>query len=350
MIIDCHSHVSAPADLWAYKAGLLASRGSHGRGGVNISEEKMMAALNSGGPGGRLGHLPYMDLLHHDMHLISPRPYQMMHSEKPNKIVQWLHEEVNNVIHQQVQMLPDHFLGVGGLPQPSGENLDMALNELDRMVNELGFKGCLLNPDPYENTGPKMHPMGHKYWYPLYEKLCELNVPAHIHGVGSHAVEREPYTLHFINEETTAVFGLVNSKVFDDFPDLKIVISHGGGAIPYQLGRFEAGSLKYGEEGKRFSTRLRKLYFDTTLYTQDAIELLIKTVGVDQCLLGSECPGTGSVDNPDTGRKHDDVVSYINNIDFLSDEDRDKVFYKNAMKVFNLTEVKEREKSAAAAQ
>ena len=350
MIIDCHSHVSAPAKLWAYKAGLLASRGSHGRGGVNISDEEMMEALNTGMAGGRLGHLPYMDHLHHDMHLISPRPYQMMHSEKPAKIVQWLHEEVNNVIHQQVQMLPDHFIGVGGLPQPSGENLDLPLAELDRMVNELGFKGCLLNPDPYENTGPKMHPMGHKYWYPLYEKLCELDVPAHIHGVGSHAVEREPYTLHFINEETTAVFGLVNSKVFDDFPDLKIVVSHGGGAIPYQLGRFEAGSLKYGEEGKRFSTRLRKLYFDTTLYTQDAIELLIKTVGADQCLLGSECPGTGSVDNPDTGRKHDDVVGYINAIDFLSDEDRDKIFYKNAMRVFNLTDVKERDKSAAAAQ
>ena len=84
-----------------------------------------------------------MDHLHHAMHLISPRPYQMMHSEKPSKIVQWLHEEVNNVIHQQVLMLPDHFMGVGGLPQPSGENPDMALAELDHIVNELGFKGCL---------------------------------------------------------------------------------------------------------------------------------------------------------------------------------------------------------------
>ena len=78
--------------------------------------------------------------------------------------------------------------------------------------------------------------------------------------------------------------------------------------------------------------------------------MLIKTVGVDQCLLGSECPGTGSVDNPDTGRKHDDVVGYINAIEFLSDEDRDKIFYKNAMRVFNLTVVKERVKPAAAAQ
>jgi OH-DDVA meta-cleavage compound hydrolase len=265
MIIDCHSHVSAPAELWAYKAGLLASRGSHGRGKVVLSNDQLMEALNAGQIG-RLGHLPYMDLLHHDMHLISPRPYQMMHSEKPAKIVQWLHEEVNNIIHQQVQMLPDHFIGVAGLPQVGGEPLDLAIAELERTVNELGFKGCLLNPDPYENTNQYPPAMGDRYWYPLYEKLCELDVPAHIHGTGSLS-PREPYTLRFINEETTAVFGLVNSTVFEDFPTLKIVVSHGGGAIPYQIGRFEAGSLRRDPE-RRFSHRLKKLYFDTTLYSR----------------------------------------------------------------------------------
>ncbi|NQV54692.1 MAG: amidohydrolase, partial [Rhodospirillales bacterium] len=85
MIIDAHSHISAPVDLAAYKAGLLASRGSHGRGGVKISDEAMMVALQGEMEGASfgLGHLPYMDLLHHDMHAISPRPFQMMHSEKP---------------------------------------------------------------------------------------------------------------------------------------------------------------------------------------------------------------------------------------------------------------------------
>lgn len=342
MIIDSHSHVSAPAKLWAYKAGLLSARGSHGRGGVKISDDEMMEGLqNSDGPFG-LGHLPYMDLLHHDMHCISPRPFQMMHSEKPARIIQWFHEEVNNVIHQQTVMLPDRFIGIAGLPQPAGEPLDMAIAELERCVNELGMRGCLLNPDPYENSGVKAPPMGDRYWYPLYEKLCELDVPGHIHGTGSHAVDREPYTLHFINEETTAVFGFCKSQVFDDFPDLKIIVSHGGGAIPYQLGRFESPTLRaYNRDNsvERFSDKLRKLYFDTTLYTKDAIELLIKTVGVDQCMLGSECPGTGSVDNPDTGRKHDDVVSHIKEIDWLTDEDRDKLFFKNAINVFGLQNI-----------
>lgn len=341
MIIDAHSHISSPVDLWAYKASLLAARGSHGRGGVKISDDEVMATLTNNSNFGP-GHIPYMDLLHHDMHCISPRPYQLMHSEKPAKIVQWFHEEVNNAIYQQTQLLPDRFIGVAGLPQPCGDPLDMAIAELERTVNELGFRGALLNPDPYENNGTMAPPMGDRYWYPLYEKFCELDVPGHIHGTGSHAVEREPYTLHFINEETTAVFGLVNSEVFNDFPDLKIVVSHGGGAIPYQLGRFEAPTLRAHARDpkvKRFSEKLRKLYFDTTLYTQEAIELLIKAVGVDQCLLGSECPGTGSADNPDTGRKHDDVVSHINNIEWLTDEDREKLFSANAIRVFGLEKI-----------
>jgi predicted TIM-barrel fold metal-dependent hydrolase len=226
----------------------------------------------------------------------------------------------------------------------------MAIAELERCVNELGMRGCLINPDPYENNGTKAPPMGDRYWYPLYEKLCELDVPGHIHGVGSRAVEREPYTLHFINEETTAVFGLCNSDVYKDFPDLKIIVSHGGGAMPYQVGRFEAPTLRAkarNPEVLLFSERMQKLYYDTTLYTQKAVELLIDVVGVDQCLLGSECPGTGSVDNPATGRKHDDVVSHINEIDWLSDEDRDKLFYKNAIKVFGLKNVKSRLDKAA---
>jgi predicted TIM-barrel fold metal-dependent hydrolase len=200
-------------------------------------------------------------------------------------------------------------------------------------VNQLGFRGCLLNPDPYENSGPTAPPLGNRYWYPLYEKLCELDVPALIHGTGSRLPEREPYTLHFINEETTAVYGLVNSTVFKDFPSLKIVCSHGGGAIPYQFGRFAAGAIRGGGD---FRDKLRNLYYDTVLYTQDAIELLVKTVGADRCLFGSECPGTGSVVDPKTKRPLDDVGSYIEAIEFLKPSEKKLIFEDNARKLFGL--------------
>lgn len=332
MIIDCHAHVSAPTQLWAYKANLLAARGSHGRGGVHVSDEEIMAGLHHKGPW-PYGHLEYLDHVHTDLQLISPRPFQMMNSESPARIVEWFCEETNNIIHRQTQLLPNKFVGVGGLPQVAGRPIEESLPELERCVTKLGFKAVLLNPDPYEASGVEPAPLGDRYWYPLYEKLCELDVPAHIHSSGSKSARRS-YSLNFILEETIAVAGLLTSDVFTDFPDLKILVSHGGGAVPYQLGRFEAQSLR--GSGPRFSEAMRKLYFDTVLYTQDALELLIKTVGPDRCLFGAECPGVGSVKDPRTDRTLDDVAPNVKAIDWLNDADKTKILSGNAKTLFKL--------------
>jgi OH-DDVA meta-cleavage compound hydrolase len=270
-----------------------------------------------------------------DVQLISPRPFQLMQSEKPAKLVHWVTEECNNIIHRQMKLFLGKWIGVCALPQTAGDPIQNAIPELERCVKQLGFVGCLLNPDPYENSGTEAPPLGDRYWYPLYEKLCEIDVPAHIHGTGSRS-ERSPYSVHFINEESIAVFGLVNSTVFNDFPNLKIVVSHGGGAIPYQLGRFEAPSLRRGTGG-RFSDGMRKLYYDTVLYTEEALRLLIKTVGVDRCLFGTECPGIGSSVDPATGRSMDNVKAMIENIEWLSAADRKKIFEDNARVVFKVT-------------
>ena len=334
MIIDCHAHVSAPVELWAYKAGLLAHRGAHGRGKVNVTDDQIRHAVEKHKEAFPHPHLPYIDKVGTDIQLVSPRPFQLMHSESPAKLVQWFHEEVNNIIHRETQLYSDRFIGIAGIPTVAGEPLDIAIAELDRCVSELGFKGCLLNPDPYENSGTHPPAMGDKFWYPLYEKLCELDVPAHIHGTGSRS-EREPYSLRFINEETTAVYGLINSNVLKDFPDLKIVVSHGGGAIPYQLGRFQAGSMRR-PEGDQFIDGMKKLYFDTVLYTKEAIELLLRVVGPENALFGAECPGVGSKVNPETGREMDDIQPYFREIEWLTEEDRENIFCNNAKRIFRL--------------
>jgi OH-DDVA meta-cleavage compound hydrolase len=333
LIIDCHAHLSAPKAYWAYKAGLLSHRGSHGRGGLRLSDEEILAAWNAREMA-PTGHLDHMKACGIDVQLISPRPFQMMHSEKPAKIVNYWTEETNDLIHRSCKLMPERFVGIAGLPQVAGEPIESCLGELERSVEELGFKGCILNPDPFENSGVKAPPLGDEYWYPLYEKLVELDVVAHIHATASRHPEREPYTLHFVNEETTAVFGLVTSRVLDDFPQLKVLVSHGGGAIPYQLGRFDSASLR--GSGERFRDRLRRLYFDTVLYTQEALELLIKTVGIDQVLYGAECPGVGSVVDPETGSTFDDIVPHIRSFEWLSDEDSSKILEHNARKLFKL--------------
>ncbi|MDP7600490.1 MAG: amidohydrolase family protein, partial [Rhodospirillales bacterium] len=198
MIIDCHAHVSAPVELWAYKASILSHRGSHGRGKVNVTDEQIRHAVEEHKEAFPHPHLHYIDKVGTKMQLISPRPFQLMHSEEA-KLVQWFQEEVNNIIYRETQLYPDRFIGIAGIPTAAGEPLDMAIKELERCVNELGFKGTLLNPDPYENTGTHPPALGDQYWYPLYEKLCELDIPAHIHGTGSRS-PREPYSLRFINE------------------------------------------------------------------------------------------------------------------------------------------------------
>ena len=333
MIIDCHAHVSAPTELWAYKANLLAARGSHGRGGVEVTDDEIRAAVNKKGPW-PYGHLDYLKHVHTDRQLISPRPYQMMNSETPTRIVEWFTEETNNIIYRQTKLFPGIFIGIGGLPQPASLPVETSLLELDRCVKELGFKGVLVNPDPFENRGPRAPPMGDRYWYPLYEKLCELDVVGHLHSSGS-LCPRESYSLHFIVEETIAVTGLLNSNVFKDFPELKILVSHGGGAIPYQAGRFEAQRLRV-KGGERFTEAMRRLNYDTVLYTKEALELLIKTVGVDRCLFGAECPGVGSVTDPATGRTLDDVAPNLLAIDWLSKSDQEKIFSENTSKLFKL--------------
>lgn len=330
MIIDCHGHVSPPTELWSYKAAILSHRGEHGRRMPEVSDEEILHFANKKEMG-PCGHLDMLDRAGTNLQLLSPRPFQMMHSAKPAKLVHWFTEETNNLIARTCQLLPERFVGVAGLPQAAGAPIEQVLPELERCI-KLGFRGCLLNPDPYENSGTEAPPLGDRYWYPLYEKLCELDVPAHLHATGSHS-ERTPYTLHFINEETIAVFGLVNSDVFRDFPQLKILVSHGGGAIPYQIGRFQSGGNRKGID---FLERAQKLYYDTVLYSEEALRLLIKTMGVERCLFGAECPGVGSTVNPRTGRTLDDIKPLIEGFDWLSAADKQALFEGNARRLFKL--------------
>ena len=331
MIIDCHGHVSAPAELWVYKSLLLSHRGEHGRRFPDLSDEQILAHTNTKEMA-PCGHLDMLDRVGTNRQLISPRPFQQMHSEKPGYLVHWFTEETNNIIARQIKLLPERFFGVAGLPQVAGDPVEVVLPELERAVTKLGFKGCLLNPDPYENSGVEPPRLGDRYWYPLYEKLCELDVPAHIHSAGSRA-ERAPYTLNFLLEETMAVYGLINSNVFKDFPNLKIVVSHGGGAVPYHVGRFHASHLR---QGKSFYEEMRNIYYDTVLYSEEALRLLIKTVGADRCLFGAECPGVGSAVEPKTGKTLDDIAPFIKGFDWLNDAEKKMIFSDNAKKLFKL--------------
>ena len=88
--------------------------------------------------------------------------------------------------------------------------------------------------------------------------------------------------------------------------------------------------------GERFEEAIRKLHFDTCVYTKDGLDLLFRVVGVDRCMYGTEKPGTGTAIHPDTGKSLDDLKPVIESIDWLSDADRKAIFEENTKKLYNL--------------
>jgi len=256
-----------------------------------------------------------------------------MHSQKPAEIVRWYTEVSNDLVYRYTQLWPNRFIGIASLPQTDCDPLDDVILELRRCVTELGFRGCILNPDPCENSGIQPPPLWDPYWHPLYKELCVLDVPCHIHGTGP-AATREFYNHYYIHEESVAVLAFVCSDILDMFPRLKVIASHGGGSIPFQIGRYIANDRSRNK--REFRARLKRIYFDTVLHDPAAMEYLIKTVGANHCLFGTEWPGLGSVVDTDTGRLMDNLAPDILALDWLSDTDKNAILYKNAVDVFGL--------------
>jgi 4-oxalmesaconate hydratase len=322
LIVDSHAHVVLPLDSYKYMAELVASRANPNFPPV-LTDEGVRKAGQS--------IVDIMDSVGTDIQFLSPRPYMQMHSVKPAKVTTLWTKHMNDLVHRTAEMFPRRFRAVAGLPQYRDTSPANCLAELDFRVNEQGFIGCLLNPDPMEGDGPPPPAMNDEFWFPLYEKLCELDIPALIHSASS-CHPRESYTMKFINEESNAIVSLLSSDVFERFPNLKIVVPHGGGAIPYHMGRFRAWAVRQG--GKSFDEKMRRLYFDTTTYDKDALELLFKVVGADRVLFATENPGTGSAIDPKTGRAFDDLKPLIQGIEFLDSEDLENIFECNCTRLY----------------
>jgi len=322
LIIDSHAHVVVPPESYKFMAELVASRANPSSAPA-LTDEAVRKAGQS--------IIDIMDRVGTDIQFLSPRPYMQMHSIKPARVTELWTRHINDLIHRTVQMFPKRFRAIAGLPQYRDTSPVNCLAELEFRVKEQGFIGCLLNPDPTEGDGPPPPGLGDEFWYPLYEKLCELDVPALVHSASS-CHPRESYTLKFINEESIAVVSLMESKVFERFPGLQLVVPHGGGAIPYHMGRFRSWAVRRG--GPSFDEKLRRLHFDTCTYDKNALELLFKTVGADRVLFGTEKPGTGSARDPVSGRDYDDLKPVIESIEFLSAEDRRNVFECNCARVY----------------
>lgn len=345
MIIDSHAHLVAPPTLYAYRSLLDVSGAQHGSTLANVSDDDLAKSAAS--------NVKLMDEVGTDIQLISPRPFMMVNRGPVNNVKLWARSN-NELIARTVALYPNRFRGVAGIPQAPGEPVSLAFDEIDYCVERLGFVGVLVNPDP--GQGVEQTPtLGDPYWYPLYEKLVAMDVPMHVHSGGCSG--RETYDEHFVTEESLAITSMARSEVFDRFPTLKILISHGGGSIPYQIGRWRSNRVihtqqalstsGFGFRGKTgveekpsvvrsesFDETLKRFWFDTCLHNPKSLELLFDVVGPERCVFGTERPGSGSAKDPLTGRQYDDLRPVIEAIPFLTAEQKAGIFERNALTLF----------------
>ncbi|MSQ24124.1 MAG: amidohydrolase [Chloroflexi bacterium] len=330
MIIDTHAHISGPMEMYEYFRGLAGTSGGGAAvGKFAFSDERLEESLKD--------HMVEVSGAGTDLQLVCPRPWAVPTGDRRAPLILEVTRQVNDMVARSVKLHPDRFVGLGALPQRAGVSPKLCAEELERCVKELGFIGFKINPDPGEGAAESPH-MGDEYWYPLYEKMVEFDVPGLIHG-GPYRFSREPELGYFVTEESVAGWALLRTpQVFKDFPNLKIIIGHGGGYIPYQVGRakgFRIAEMARDPSRESLEESLHHLYYDTVLYNQESIELLIKVVGVDRCLFGSDKPANGSVIDPKTGHALNDIKQYIDAIEWLSEADRYAIYEGNARQVYS---------------
>jgi 4-oxalmesaconate hydratase len=326
MIIDIHSHfTTAPAALSAYRGRQVNSQGRPTKGDPRISDDEIGTALEQ-------GQLKLIAERGTDHLLFSPTAGAMGHHFGSELISRYWTETCNELIHRACTLFPDKLTGVCQLPQSPGVSPQNCVEELERCINEFGFVGCNLNPDPSAGMGITPS-LADEWWYPLYEKLVELDVPAMVHVSTSINPALHPTGTYYITGDTAAAVQLITSRVFQDFPTLKLIIPHGGGAVPYQLARYRAQFLREGLGS--LDEAIRRLYFDTAIYSREAVELLIRAVGVDNVLFASELIGAANAIDPDTGISYDHTRRYLDGIEWLTDQDRQKLFEGNARRVYS---------------
>ena len=327
MIIDAHGHyTTVPPGMRIFRALQISNMGRPSKGAVNISDDEIRSSLEK-------GQIRLLDERGVDVMLFSPMASAMGHHFGNARVSRYWTEANNELIHRVCTLYPDRFVGVCALPQSPGVSPKECVEELERCVREFGFVGCNLNPDPSGGywTDP---PLGDEWWYPLYARLEELDAPAMVHASATCNPAFHTTGSHYLNVDSTAFLQLQESRVFKDFPRLKLVISHGGGNVPYQAARYRAiGIMNKWEPFEEF---VKRLYFDTTVYSQDAMEMLIKVAGIDNVLFASEMLGGVTTIDPTTGRFFDDNKPCLDGIAWLTAEDKRKICDENVRKAYPL--------------
>ena len=329
MIIDCHGHyTTTPPGVgeWrdSQKAAVEADPTFVGeKGTVRVSDDEIIESIEQ-------NQLKLQQERGADLTIFSPRASWMAHHVGNAHTSKFWSQNQNDLIKRVCELFPDNFAPGCQLPQSPGTSIDNSVTELRRCVEEMGFVGCNVNPDPsggYWNDTP---PLWDEYWWPLWEAMCELDVPAMIHVSASCNEHFFSTGSHYLGADTTAFMQALSSGFMKDFPNLRWVIPHGGGAVPYHWGRFKGMAQ---DKGWDFDGLMEHIWFDTCVYHQPGIDLLVDVVPTENILFASEMVGAVRGINEETGKYWDDTKVYIDN-SALDDDAKQKVFEDNIRRVY----------------
>ena len=327
LVIDCHGHyTTAPAPHSDWREGQKAAfdSGADAPAYPIISDDEIRETIER-------NQLRLIRERGADITIFSPRASAMApHIGDAGVSLAWSRAN-NDLIKRVVDLFPATFVGVCMLPQSPETGLETSIAELKRCVNELGFVGCNLNPDPAGGhfTAP---PLTDRYWYPFYETMVDLDVPAMIHVSGSCNPGLHATGAFYIAADTIAFMQLIEGDLFKDFPTLRFIIPHGGGAVPYHWGRYR-GLADMLKRPSLDTHLMNNVYFDTCVYHQPGIDLLANVIDTKNILFGSEMVGAVRGIDPRTGQFFDDTKRYIEALD-IGPAERHAIFAGNARRVF----------------
>ena len=330
MIIDCHGHyTTAPKALEDWRNRQVAAindpQARPRAAELRISDDELRESIET-------NQLKLMRERGLDLTIFSPRESFMAHHICDFAVSSEWAAICNELCFRGSQLFPDSFAGAAMLPQSPGVDPYFFFDYVRRLLFYYGFVGINLNPDPSGGFW-RSPPLTDRSWYPIYEAMVDLDIPAMIHVSTSCNACFHTTGAHYINADTTAVMQLIEGDLFKDFPTLRFVIPHGGGAAPYHWGRYRglAQALKKPLLAEHL---LRNVFFDTCVYHQPGIDLLATVIPVANILFASEMIGAVRGVDPETGHNFDDTKRYVAATPTLSDADRHMVFEGNARRVY----------------
>ncbi len=224
---------------------------------------------------------------------------------------------------------PKKFYVLASLPLNFPE---IAIKELDRAIGKLGMNGVVLGSNILGE------PLSSPQFFPFYERVNELKLPIFIHPMSPPHMEEDDefFTaplVHYLFETTLAVTKMVFAGVFERFPNIKMILPHLGGAIPYIQGRIDSGYRNHPPCRKNISKKpseyFKEFYYDTVSFNVSALRCALEIVGPEHIVFGTDYPF-----QPLEG------VSLINeSIEALnlSDRDRESIEYGNIFKILHKT-------------